>query len=447
MWKKIEEDWTVKFASFFRVFFFSALAGIPRHPLVYRYDCHRRHCADNSLYQLLAAVEGAWGSAPDEPYLLFIKQLSYATILFQPDRIQTLVQAGALLEKMPMKKKIIRVIIVIFLLGSMGTGIWYFLFKEPQVTENRLILYGNVDIRQVELAFNAVERIAEILVEEGEPVKKGQLLALLETRRLQQLENRAEAQLRAQQEEVDKLERGTRPEEIRKARAEVEVASTEAQNAKKTYQRLRPLSVTNLTSQKRTDDAGAKAEAARAQLNAARETLNLAIAGPRREDISMARARLEAIKAELDIARKNLEDARLTAPDHAVVQNRILQPGDMAFPQRPVFTLALTNPVWIRTYIPEPDMGKIFPGMKAQISTDSYPDKSYKGWIGAISPTAEFTPKSVETPEIRTDLVYQIRVYACNPQNEMRLGMPATVYISLDQPRDEAGNIPTCREE
>ena len=118
----------------------------------------------------------------------------------------------------------------------------------------------------------------------------------------------------------------------------------------------------------------------------------------------------------------------------------------MASPQRPVFTLALTNPIWIRAYVPQTDMGKIFPGMRAQINTDSYPDKTYEGWVGYISPTAEFTPKSVETPEVRTELVYQVRVYACNPRNELRLGMPATVTIPLDQPREKAGDIPACKE-
>ncbi len=345
-----------------------------------------------------------------------------------------------------MKQIISRVVVGLILLGAAGAGLWYFFLRESESEKDRLTLYGNVDIRQVELAFNANERIAEIRVEEGESVEKGRLLALLETRRLAQAVRRAEARLDAQQEEVAKLESGTRKQEIRKARAEVAAARTEANNAEKTFHRLQPLAAKNLASQEKADEAEAKAEAARARLNAAEETLDLALAGPRREDIAAARARLEAMEAELDIARKNLEDARLTAPDDAVIQNRILQPGDMASPRRPVFTLALTNPVWIRAYVPQTDMGKIFPGMGARIRTDSYPDKTYEGWVGYISPTAEFTPKSVETPEVRTDLVYQVRVYACNPANELRLGMPATVHIPLDQSREKAGKIPACKE-
>ena len=101
--------------------------------------------------------------------------------------------------------------------------------------------------------------------------------------------------------------------------------------------------------------------------------------------------------------------------------------------QRTVYTVALTNPVWVRAYVPEPKLGKIWLGMSAEVETDSYPGKQYEAWIGFISPTAEFTPKTVETTELRTRLVYQVRVYVCNPENELRLGMPATVIIPLDQ--------------
>ena len=145
-----------------------------------------------------------------------------------------------------------------------------------------------------------------------------------------------------------------------------------------------------------------------------------------------------------------MTDTRLSAPEPAVVQNRILEPGDMASPQTPVFTLALDHPVWVRAYVSEPDLGKIAPGMRAEVRTDSFPSKTYRAWIGFISPTAEFTPKQVETTELRSKLVYRLRVYVCNPQNELRLGMPADVLIPLHQPnppqtREGAGD--PCQEQ
>jgi len=120
-----------------------------------------------------------------------------------------------------------------------------------------------------------------------------------------------------------------------------------------------------------------------------------------------------------------------------VIQDRLLEPGDMASPQRPVYTLALSNPLWVRAYVGETDLGHIHPGMRATVHTDSFPDKNYEGWVGFISPTAEFTPKSVETREVRTDLVYQVRIFVCNPQNQLRLGMPAVTTIDLNQASDE----------
>ena len=107
--------------------------------------------------------------------------------------------------------------------------------------------------------------------------------------------------------------------------------------------------------------------------------------------------------------------------------------------QAPVYTMALLDPVWVRTYAPEPDLGKIHPGMKAQIFTDSFPGRAYDGWIGFISPVAEFTPKTVETPELRTSLVYRLRVYVHNPDNSLRQGMPVTIRLKLENEDRKAG--------
>ena len=129
------------------------------------------------------------------------------------------------------------------------------------------------------------------------------------------------------------------------------------------------------------------------------------------------------------------------------MRDRILEPGDMASPQTPVLTLALNDPLWVRTYVPESELGRIRLGMAAEVHTDSYPDKTYHGWVGFLSPTAEFTPKNVETSDLRTRLVYQARIFVCNPQNELRLGMPATVTLALDQPPDQAAESPQrCAE-
>ena len=332
-----------------------------------------------------------------------------------------------------MKRYVFWLFALVALTVGTGAGIWYGFLRDRDADKDQLIIYGNVDIRQVELAFNGSERIAQVKVEEGERVTKGKLLATLNTSRLRHAVAGAEAQVAAQQDLVAKLKAGTRKEIIDKIRAEVEAAKARAEDAQRLYRRLQPLAAGEAVPQEEADTAKAQADAAWAQLNAARQELRLALAGPRKEDIAAAEDELKAFKAELALRRQELADTSLYATANGIIQNRILEPGDMAFPQRPVFTLALTDPVWVRAYITEPDLGKIQPGMKVKVTTDSFPGKVYEAWIGYISPTAEFTPKSVETRDVRTQLVYQVRVYVSNPQNELRLGMPASVIISLNQ--------------
>ena len=177
-----------------------------------------------------------------------------------------------------------------------------------------------------------------------------------------------------------------------------------------------------------------RSNSVRQQYEAARQAYVLAVEGPRVEDIAAARAAYQAAQAATALAQRQFDDTRLYAPSDGVVEDRILEPGDMASPATPVLTIALLNPLWVRAYAPENELGRIRLGMKASVTADSYPGRTYEGWIGYISPTAEFTPKTVETPELRTALVYQLRVYVCDAHGELRLGMPATVRIDLTQP-------------
>jgi len=338
--------------------------------------------------------------------------------------------------------KRIRVLIGILAVGVIVAGLWLWHHRSQMASAHHLTLFGNVDIRQVQLAFNDSERITALLVQEGDRVQPGQLLATLDTQRFAASVADAEDKVAAQRQVVARLETGNRPQEIRKAKADMEAAQADLENAQLTYQRVSSLVTQNVDSQQRADDARAAMDMARARLAAAKETYDLMVLGPRQEDIAAAKATLQADEAELVLARQNLADAKLYAPTNGIIQDRLLEPGDMASPQKPVFTLALDDPVWVRAYMAETDLGKIHLGMKATVTTDSFPGKHYDGWIGFISPTAEFTPKTVETAELRTRLVYQVRVYVHNPQDELRLGMPAVVTIPLNQSETPINAIP-----
>jgi HlyD family secretion protein len=342
------------------------------------------------------------------------------------------------------KKKAMR-LVVILLIALIAAGGWWYVGKGERLDETRLTLYGNVDIREADLAFNNSEHIDRLLVQEGDRVRKGQLLAVLHRERMQADAAAAEARVAAQKAVVDRLETGSRPEELHQAQANVAAARAKLVDAQITFERTRKLYKERAASKQALDDAEARLNTAGADLKVVEEALALTVEGPRVEDIEEARAILKAEEAQLALALEVLKDTELYAPSDGIIRNRILEPGDMVSPQTPVFTLALTNPVWVRAYAPETMLGKLAPGMSAGVSTDSYPGKTYPGWIGFISPTAEFTPKNVETPELRTRLVYQVRIYVCNPQDELRLGMPATVSIPLDQPKPEPGHAaPDC---
>jgi len=306
----------------------------------------------------------------------------------------------------------------------------------------QLVLYGNVDIRQVDLAFNSSERIEAMPVKEGETVRRGQVLARLDTTRLAPAVERAVALAESQAQVVARLEAGSRPEEIGQARANLAAAKAQAEQALFEYERTKVARERQAATPKELDIAKAAADAAAARRQAVEQALALVVAGPREEDIAAARATLRADQAQLARLQRELAEAELVAPADGVIQNRLLEPGDLASPQRAVYTLALTDPLWVRAYVSEADLGKLRPGMVAYVSTDTYPGRRYEGWVGFLSPTAEFTPKAVETPELRTALVYQVRIYVHNPQNELRLGMPATVTIDLDQPAPQTQTMP-----
>src|SRR5512139_1425955 len=328
-----------------------------------------------------------------------------------------------------MKNKFIMIIAAII---AVPAGVGWFCHNEAP-PPNELTLHGNVDIRQVELAFNASGRIGQVLGQEGDRVKAGQLLASLDTERLRLSLAQAEAQTAAQRQVVARYLAGSRPEEIHQARAQRDAARVAVVDAAAYYQRQADLVARHFISRQQADSAQFALDKARDQLKAAEASLRLAELGPRKEDIAAAQAALAANEAAEAVIKRDLQEGELHAPSDGVIENRILQPGDMASPQKPVFTLALTDPLWVRAYLPETQLGKIHPGMAAEVLTDSFPGKRYPAWVGFISPSAQFTPKSVETREVRTSLVYQVRVFVKDPHNELRLGMPATVIIHFDR--------------
>jgi HlyD family secretion protein len=317
-----------------------------------------------------------------------------------------------------------------------GAVLWWSIARHQRPTE--LALYGNVDLRQVELPFNGSERIAAVLAQEGDHVKQGQLLARLDTSRLVPQVAKAEADLAAQQQAVDRLHNGNRPEEIAQARANVDAAEADAQNARAQYARLASLADSSsgrAVSRQDIDSAKAMLDTAEARLAVNRKALALERAGARKEDVAQGEALLHADQAQLALLQQQFKDADLLAPLDAVVRSRIVEPGEISSPQKSAFTLAIIDPKWVRAYVAEPDLGSVHEGMTASVTVDAFQGRSFPAWVGFISSVAEFTPKSVETTDLRSSLVYEIRVFVRDPGDVLRLGMPATVHVPLQRER------------
>lgn len=299
----------------------------------------------------------------------------------------------------------------------------------PPSDDGPFLLYGNVDVRQVRLAFRVGGRIGDMHLEEGDQATSGDLLAALDRDTLDIQVSLAEAEVASHEANLRKYETGSRPEEIAQAQASVAELQAALDNAVSVLERRGQLLRDGHISRQAYDDALAQKTEAEARLSAAQEALDLALAGFREEDIAVARANLLAAEARLARARTDLADTALYAPAAGTILSRIQEPGAIVAAGEPVYTLSLSDPVWVRTYVAEPDLGRVHPGMPAEVITDTAPDRPYSGHIGFISPVAEFTPKTVETPDLRTDLVYRMRVIVDNPDLGLRQGMPVTVRL------------------
>ncbi|CDC21870.1 MAG: efflux RND transporter periplasmic adaptor subunit [Candidatus Gastranaerophilaceae bacterium] len=275
-----------------------------------------------------------------------------------------------------------RAIVAILILLIIAAAVYLLTKKKPNPDE--LTLYGNIEIRQVDLSFQVPGQISLMLKEEGDSVKKGELVALLDDRDYKS--------------------------NLEKAAADVLKTSALSKDASSKYARQAPLCADSTVSKQECDTL----------LNTKNKT----------------KADYDAAVAQKTFAKNQLDYTKIYAPDDGTITVRVQEPGATVNKGQVVYTIAKTKPVWIRAYVNESDLGNIKYGMKARVLTDSKDPKTgqnreYEGRIGYISPVAEFTPKTVESTDLRTDLVYRIRVYVDEIDDFLRQGMPTTIKINL----------------
>jgi HlyD family secretion protein len=325
-----------------------------------------------------------------------------------------------------MKRRILIAVIVALLAGT-GYAVWHFNNKEEE-NGKRLTLYGNVDIREVNLGFRVGGRVAQMRFEEGDSVHAGDVMAVLDKAPFQHDLALALAQLETRRANYQKMQAGSRPEDIAQARARVAEQEAGLKNAERIYERQKSLLKKDVASEQAYEDALANKSEAKARLASARAALDLALAGFRKEDIRAAEGELHAAEAQVEQARTRLQDTEVIAPADGTVLTRVVEPGAIVAAGATVYSVSLGSPVWVRTYVSEPDLGRVHPGMPVLVSTDG--GNQYHGHVGFISPDAEFTPKTVQTTALRTDLVYRVRIIVDDPDNKLRRGMPVTVNVT-----------------
>jgi HlyD family secretion protein len=317
---------------------------------------------------------------------------------------------------------------VIAVLAALGTYLWrQHGAKDPN---GAFTLSGNVDVHQVELAFRVSGRISAVKVQEGDKVSAGQVLAELDPVPFQSDVDSAKADLAQAQAQLDKTRRGFRVEEVAQARATVAQREADLENARVTLQRQEQLVASGLVTHQQIDDAQARVHMSEAALANSRAQLTLELRGSRIEDIEAQEAMVAAARARLEKAQTALADATLVAPSNGIISVRARELGAIVQAGQTVYSLTLNDPVWIRAYVAQPRLGRIKPGMSVKVTIDSMPGQQYEGTVGFISPEAEFTPKTVQTEQVRDDLVYRIRVIASDPDNVFRQGMPVMVLIA-----------------
>lgn len=307
----------------------------------------------------------------------------------------------------------------------------YMIYPKKQVNPSQIQVSGNIETTTVARGFKIAGHVAQRMVDEGEAVKKGQVIASLETADIQLEVANAKAQLLAAQAAFSQLANGARSQDILAAQAAEQSAKADKQNAAVEYQRMQQLFADSAVSAQDRDRSRTAYKMASARAEQAAQQLSVVIEGPRQEEIALAAAKVEQAKQQLELVKTRLTYAQITAPVDGMVLSKNIEAGEYVSPGTPVVTIGDLNQVWLKAYIAETDLGKVKLGQKVLVTTDTYRGKTYSGQIGFIASEAEFTPKNIQTSAERVKLVYRIKIVIDNAAHELKPGMPADAVIDL----------------
>lgn len=328
-------------------------------------------------------------------------------------------------------KRMLLLILVVAVAGAAAAGYWFWYRPAPEAA-NVLVASGTVEATEAQLGFTAAGRIEAIHVREGDRIQAATELARLDRTELEARRAQAIAQVGAGRAQLAELERGSRPEEVAQGRAAVAARRETLLDAERDLDRTRRLFEGGAVPRESLDKAAMSVEIARSQKTQTEEQLSLLEQGPRRERIDAQRAQVAQAQAAVQAIDAALANTIINAPFDATVTVRHREPGEIVSPGATLLTLMNADDRWVRIYVPENRIGAVRMGMRASITSDTYPGKTYPGEVVFIASQAEFTPKSVQTTEERVKLVYAVKVRILEDRDqELKPGMPADVRLEF----------------
>jgi HlyD family secretion protein len=347
-------------------------------------------------------------------------------------------------------KKRLRIILPLLVII---TGIFGYIFFHDKENGSTVIISGNIEVNEAQMSFRIPGRLDTRNVDEGDAVTTGQVLATLEKVDQEIATAKATATLALAQAQLAELEAGSRTQEVENARADLErsvaaekTAEAQLNQAKDDFERYSALFKEGGISKKDYDLYNTRYIAAKnsrteaqARIRSAREQLSLKEIGPRKETLDQAKAQVQVAIETLKQARQQEQYTELHAPMDGVVLSKAAEKGEYLNPASPVLTLGDLAHPWLRAYIHEKDLGRIALNSQANVTTDAFPKKIYKGRVSFISSQAEFTPKTVQTFEERAKLMYRIKIEIENPTGELKPGMPADATLELAKEDKQEG--------
>lgn len=328
-------------------------------------------------------------------------------------------------------KRTLVVILLVAVAGAAGAGYWFWYRPAPEAA-NVLVASGTVEATEAQLGFTAAGRIEAIHVREGDRIQAATELARLDRTELEARRAQAIAQVSVGRAQLTELERGSRPEEVAQGRAAVAAKQETLLDAERDLDRTRRLFEGGAVPRESLDKAAMSVEIARSQKTQTEEQLSLLEQGPRRERIDAQRAQVAQAQAAVQAIDAALANTIIVAPFDATVTVRHREPGEIVSPGAALLTLMNADDRWVRIYVPENRIGAVRMGMRASITSDTYPGKTYPGEVVFIASQAEFTPKTVQTTEERVKLVYAVKIRILEDRDlELKPGMPADVRLEL----------------